>query len=477
MDTTLVASPAHFTDFHNLPSVPSSVDDTLPPNPSLLVPDDDPTVIDSANKKLRKKSRLSRIFSRSNAPNKSPLTENQSPSSSRSDLSLSSSREVQASGLDDSPINLDNSALCGEDVHIDRYEWAVVYENQRGLTFFSIPYYSNLSLLPTDPLPFTLPGASLKRSKQPPITLENYPLPDGTWRWVSRCWMIDMRTDSGEVQHDGFEYNWIFRRHNWRAQVGSFNAGGWVRRRRWIRLMVRPGKPKADNSDKGDLSLAPSNARGSELDKRRHRLSLASSFPPSVNTHHTGMTSTLWPLIDPDEVWMGVCEDDWQRCRRLMKQFGRDGRKLELWKLWLGFYHPDHKHKFVDHDSNGKRREKQWTEDEGPLPSELAAADILSKEWISIAPRQPVIEVLRAHGQEMLHLFIFPESRVQFLTLLAQASLLQEVNMGLGLGVGASDINFWSYASDLGGIVQSRVSDQRSAASTKDGTSSDFSGH
>ena len=63
------------------------------------------------------------------------------------------------------------------------------------------------------------------RSEQPPLSLESYPLPDGNWHWVSRCWMIDMRTDTGEVQHDGFEYNWFFRRHNWRAQIGSFNAG------------------------------------------------------------------------------------------------------------------------------------------------------------------------------------------------------------------------------------------------------------
>jgi len=202
-----------------------------------------------------------------------------------------------------------------------------------------------------------------------------------------------MRTDSGEVQHDGFEYNWIFRRHNWRAQIGSFNSGGWVRRRRWIRLMVRPGKPKADTFDNGDFSINPSSAK--ESDKRRHRLSMVSSFPPSVNTNNTGVT--MWPLIDPDEVWMGICNDDWQRCRTLMKQFGRDGRKLELWKLWLGFYHPEHKQKFLNPDDKGKRREKQWTEDDGPLPSELLAADILSREWVSIAPRQAVIDVLRTH--------------------------------------------------------------------------------
>ena len=113
------------------------------------------------------------------------------------------------------------------------------------MTLFSIPYYSALSLLPTDPSPFTLPNTSQKRSEQPPITLDAYPLPDGDWRWVSRTWMIDMRnSDSSIVQHDGFEYNWVFRQRKWRAQVGFLSAGGWVRRRRWVRLMMRPSKNK-----------------------------------------------------------------------------------------------------------------------------------------------------------------------------------------------------------------------------------------
>jgi len=67
----------------------------------------------------------------------------------------------------------------------------------------------------------------------------------------------------------------------------------------------------------------------------------------------------------------------------------------------------------------------------------------------------------------MLRLFIFPESRVQFLTLLAQASLLPEINVGLGMGVSSSDINFWSYASDLGAIVRSNAQDRDSISSTE----------
>jgi len=74
---------------------------------------------------------------------------------------------------------------------------------------FSTAYYSNRSLLPRDPRPFTVPDVEENVDGQTKIhpfapanvTLETYPLPDPTWRWVSRFWLVDMR--GGEVQHDG----------------------------------------------------------------------------------------------------------------------------------------------------------------------------------------------------------------------------------------------------------------------------------
>ena len=287
-----------------------------------------------------------------------------------------------------------------------------------------------------------------------------------------------MRSDTGEVQHDGFEYNWVFRQHNWRARVGHFNAGGWVRRRRWVRLMVRPAKPRKEAHEMMGTPTPPSSGTPSFIRSnttRQPRHSVSSSFPPSVLTGSSDFTDHF-PHVDPDEVWLGEVDSDWQRCRSLMKRFGRDGRKLELWRLWLGFYHPEHKEKFLSPISKGKRREKQWTEDDAPLPSEVAAADILSKENVSIAPREHVIAVLRTHvrcshchhspfitysfihlqGQHILHLFVFPESRAQFLKLLGQAGLLPEVNIGLGVGFGASEIDFWSYASGLDEVSGSR---------------------
>jgi len=347
------------------------------------------------------------------------------------------------------------------------------------MTLFSTPYYSKLSLLPTDPSPFTLPDNSYKRSEQPPVSLEEYPLPDGNWHWVSRCWMIDMRSDSGEVQHDGFEYNWMFRKHNWRAQVGFISAGGWVRRRRWVRLMVRPGRKVIGCTD-GISVPSSSSVKSGYLQQGQSTPSL---FPPSVLT--TSITDVVSEM-DPTNVWIGDDpEANWQRCHKLMKKFGRDGRKLELWRLWLGFYHPEHKHKFLEtSDEKGKSRNKQWTEDEGPLPSEVLASDALSRESVTIAPREAVVSVLRkyvrprphvfiqllifvgyAQGQTLLHSFTYPESRVQFLKVLANAGLLPELNETFG--VDSTDIEFWSYASSLEVVAKLPVKHMAVADRTK----------
>jgi hypothetical protein len=76
------------------------------------------------------------------------------------------------------------------------------------ITVFSTAYYSGRSLLPHDPPPFTVPDSGESSPNQRPglappnVTLTTYPLPDPTWRWVSKCWLIDMRRD-GDVQYDG----------------------------------------------------------------------------------------------------------------------------------------------------------------------------------------------------------------------------------------------------------------------------------
>ena len=129
--------------------------------------------------------------------------------------------------------------------------------------------------------------------------------------------MIDMRTDLGEVQHDGFEYNWFFRDNNWHAKIGKLSAGAWVRRRRWLRLMMRPANhTRSLNGPRANQAAILSSP---SLVRPASKLSLVEL---DLHTSH---------------VWDGS-EQDWQHVHRLLRHLGRDGRKLEFWRMLLGPY-------------------------------------------------------------------------------------------------------------------------------------------
>lgn len=212
-----------------------------------------------------------------------------------------------------------------------------------------------------------------------------------------------MRSDSGEVQHDGFEYNWMFRTHKWRAEVGSLSAGGWVRRRRWVRLMMRPAKHRHRRHGEGNGGQStPTTTTGSSftglLSPAGHRHSVGSSLlPPSIKSLNA---DNLDDVTDIADIWLkDDVEDNWAKCRILMKRLGRDGRILEMWKLWLPS-HPDHQHAFEMMARSGKLRQQQWTEDDLPSLSEAVIEEDISSDSLSqlrIPPREYLIPVLRAH--------------------------------------------------------------------------------
>jgi len=280
----------------------------------------------------------------------------------------------------------------------DSYKWAVLYENQRGVTLFSVPYYSAASLLPADPAPFTLPGD--KSDIDTTASLRDYPLPDARWRWVSKSWMVDMRGD-GEVQHDGFEYNWAFRSKGWRPSVGNLNAGGWVRRRRWIRLMMCPA---SDSS--------PHTASSSRSPSQHSPLSLESESPgigPSTFSKLSTPHRLDWDI--PEEAEPSP-EYDWAALKHMIRSVdGSDGRKLAAWAVWLGLDEPPRpKDKEGENglDSSGRKE----SEDSnifvfGPLE------------------RNRLTPVLHDHTPEILRMFIHPSMRDAFL------SMLNEVNISV----------------------------------------------
>ncbi|KAG6336576.1 hypothetical protein ID866_2514 [Astraeus odoratus] len=237
---------------------------------------------------------------------------------------------------------------------------------------FSTPYYSSLSLLPADPAPFTVPSASTRRSRQQNVSLNNYPLPDGTWRWVSKAWMIDMRANLGEVQHDGFEYNWSFREKHWHAEVGPLSAGAWVRRRRWVRLMMRPAKCTSDRS--GSSTNSPAQTT------RTSPLTSTSSILLANSASDIALDSLEREAY---RVWQGDPDEHWHRCRRLLVRLGSDGRKLELWRLWLA----PHIH---DGSEDPKGKGKQSNNDHSPpeahtrCPPPLPTLSMLLRNHVSV---------------------------------------------------------------------------------------------
>ena len=286
------------------------------------------------------------------------------------------------------------------------------------ITVFSVPYYSHLSLLPWDPPSFTLPDAYevshskfyLAKSHRPTVSLSSYPLPNGDWRWVSKSWMIDMRSD-GQVQYDGFEYNWLFRKHKWSA-----TSAAWVRRRRWIRLMMRPAKPCLHPST---IGLVPSSTSTSPNigalavqsqtpipGNGGHSQFSWQSFPPSASSSRSATSS-----IAPGFIWQGDGGDDWERCHDYLRSLTRDGKKLEAWKSWLGL-HDVAEGEGEKEDTNITK--KQWTEDENPLPSQALVPSPRVVDVTTVPPREWIVSAICEHVRVFLRDYPLLPNRSRF---------------------------------------------------------------
>lgn len=202
--------------------------------------------------------------------------------------------------------------------------------------------------------------------------------------------MVDMQSDSGQVQYDGFEYNWMFRKKHWTAEVGGLK---FVRRRRWIRLMRRPAKtvPKKIDDDNGTLGVPQS-------------VSMASYLPDELLEQCT------------DEIWL---KDDlharWTEYCRLMKAAGRDAKKLELWKRWL------------------------IVKDVRPDIASLLAV------YVRILAFLLRSRINGLQGDDIRDSFVYPDSRAQFTGMLKDAGMLDSLFSNGGIQSTHSLVDFWSY--------------------------------
>jgi len=107
----------------------------------------------------------------------------------------------------------------------------LLYENQRGWFLFGVPFYSHQSLMQFDP-----PAWVTRDFKESPVDVRDAQTPDPGWTWAWKCWYVDM---SGDVDEDGWQYSLSFHsRFAWHGSHPWFHS--FVRRRRWLRLRVKP---------------------------------------------------------------------------------------------------------------------------------------------------------------------------------------------------------------------------------------------
>ncbi|KAF9278222.1 hypothetical protein BGZ68_008699 [Mortierella alpina] len=107
-----------------------------------------------------------------------------------------------------------------------------LYQHQRGAFFLGTPNFSSKSLLPVDPDEWT--DQFFESSA---MDTTDYGLPDPSWEWVHKSWLVDM---TGDVDEDGWEYAMTFHGSPWHGNYEIFRS--FARRRRWLRLRKRKGK-------------------------------------------------------------------------------------------------------------------------------------------------------------------------------------------------------------------------------------------
>lgn len=193
-------------------------------------------------------------------------------------------------------------------------------------------------------MPFLVPGEGVlftfhsMQSNHPAQTGHGIVL-SGLSTWSETEWSVfgialwhPPLTQSSQTSYDGFQYNKKFKRRGWTPTVPHHYFLSCVRRRRWLRLMVYlpslttsysagvnpakniPTSPRATPNETPILTPQP-NVPG--------RLPTLPSFSIERN------------LEELKNIWRGD-DRDWARCHGALRSLARDGRKLELWKHWIG---------------------------------------------------------------------------------------------------------------------------------------------
>lgn len=123
--------------------------------------EDEPNAADAARRRLQRKEHFFRLKSKSSKENK-----RKSKSTSNDDLTF----DVLETGPDEADITLMKEPNALDDVTKDVYEWAIVYENQRGSVFAASFFHlclNNIAILQNNGLFHPLLFSSISSSQRP----------------------------------------------------------------------------------------------------------------------------------------------------------------------------------------------------------------------------------------------------------------------------------------------------------------------
>jgi len=175
------------------------------------------------------------------------------------------------------------------------------------------------------------------------------------------------------------------------------------------------------------------------------------SHPPSVLSPRSTASS-----IAPGFIWQGDGVDDWERCHDYLRSLTRDGKKLEMWKLWLGLSDAVESGEVKESAYGANTNKKQWTADEELLPSQALVETPKAADVATTPPREWIVAAIREHMGEILQTFVYPDSRAQFVNVLRK--IQDELGEDSGKLLGSYQSDFWSYTFLNPGALASSVS-------------------
>lgn len=89
--------------------------------------------------------------------------------------------------------------------------------------------------------------------------------------------------------------------------------------------------------------------------------------------------------------------DDWERCHDYLRSLTRDGKKLEVWKAWLGLSGVVEGEDMKENVDGVNISKKQWTEDDGLLPSQGLVKAPKTVDVGTAPPREWIVAAVREH--------------------------------------------------------------------------------